>query len=84
MLYVIPASGGPGETGVEERFVQAQKQAQLFPVGPASIHFIDLPLWPRRLESTRADAVFTLGFRRREGAAQRVGYSAGVTGRTFD
>jgi hypothetical protein len=46
MLYVALATGGPGETGIQDRFFQAQKQAQSFPVGSAGIHFIGLPLWP--------------------------------------
>jgi hypothetical protein len=46
MLYVVLATDGPGETGIQDRFFQAQKQAQSFPVGSAGIHFIGLPLWP--------------------------------------
>jgi hypothetical protein len=46
MLYVVLAADGPGETGIQDRFFQAQKQAQSFPVGSAGIHFIGLPLWP--------------------------------------
>jgi hypothetical protein len=45
MLYVILATGGPGETGTQDGFFQAQKQVQSFPVGSAGIHFIGLPLW---------------------------------------
>jgi hypothetical protein len=33
MLYVVLATGGPGETGAEDRFFQAQKQAQSFLLG---------------------------------------------------
>jgi hypothetical protein len=40
MLYVILVTGRPGETGVEERFFQAQNQAQSFTVwfGRLSFH----------------------------------------------
>jgi hypothetical protein len=32
MLYVVLAAGRPGETGPQDRFFQARKQAQSFPV----------------------------------------------------
>ena len=59
LIYVVLATGRPGETGVEERFSQAQKQAQSFPVGSAGIDFIDLPMWPRHL-SRRGRMRFSL------------------------
>src|SRR5262250_1497496 len=33
MLYAVLATGRPGETGVRDRFFQAQKQAQSFRLG---------------------------------------------------
>ena len=79
MLYVVLATGGPGETGIEERFFQAQEQAQSFTVGSAGIHFIGLPGGPRcqTFESTRTDAVSLLG----RAAAQRGRSLASKTGR---
>jgi hypothetical protein len=56
MLYVVLPTGEPGETGTQDRFFQAQKQAQSFPVGSAGMHFIAGPLWP-----PHQDVVFTLG-----------------------
>jgi hypothetical protein len=55
MLYVILATGRRGETGVEERFFQAQKQAQSF-----TVWFGGRPLPPTLLtfELTLPDAVF--------------------------
>jgi hypothetical protein len=64
MLYMILATGGRGETGTQDRFFQAQKQAQSFPVSSAGMHFIGLPPWSRAgltFESRRTDTVFTLG-----------------------
>jgi hypothetical protein len=95
MLYVVLATGGPGETGIEDRFFQAQKQAQSFPVGSGGIHFIGLPLWPHAgptFEPRRTDTVFTLGLEEecplRSAAITvenwtRVGYGPGVTGRAI-
>ena len=40
MLYMVLATGEPVETGSQDRFFQAQKQAQSFPVGSAGMHFI--------------------------------------------
>ena len=64
MLYVVLPTGEPGETGTQDRFFQAQKQAQSFAVDSAGIHFIGLPLWPHAgltFDSRRTDTVFTLG-----------------------
>jgi hypothetical protein len=63
MLYVVLATGRPGETGVEERFFQAQKQAQSFTVwfGRHSFHRTATAPHTVAFESTLPDAVFTLG-----------------------
>jgi hypothetical protein len=61
MLYVVLAAGRPGETGPQDRFFQARKQAQSFPVGSAGTHFVGLPLWPPHVCRTRTDSVYTLG-----------------------
>jgi hypothetical protein len=72
MLYVVLATGRPGETGVEERFFQAQKQAQSFTVwfGKHSFHRLATPPTLLTFDSTLPDAVFTLGSKR-EGLARR-------------
>jgi len=73
MLYVVLPTGEPGETGTQDRFFQAQKQAQSFPVGSAGMHFIGRPLWP-----PHQDVVFTLG---RRTPTQRPVAQASKTGR---
>jgi hypothetical protein len=98
MLYVVLATGRSGETGIEERFFQAQKTGTIVH-GWFGRHPFQRPATadPARLtfESTRTDAVFTLGPEEGEPLCSarshvsvenwtRVGYSAGVTGRQFN